>query len=276
LLDGDVGGLFPLHRQLVNEAVTRLGGERLIAASAVWFVIGLEVPVSRWSLEHAGVTRKSALASSPPRSGSSPFTSLLAALGILAFHFAPRRARDPRLSLLGAAIRGVNLPSGSHWVARRSCAQSFLRDGSPLPTSTGIDNHAMILAVIFNRCAKCRQILAGLCLCAVLGTSVAAGAKPPPPRAVGPIASTAIGTASTYVGQVRFVDDQVNGNVYKAVREDEQRRRIALYDAEPLVASNPPCDEADRPHYWILDATGTGFLSSREPANSFSRKVPGR
>jgi hypothetical protein len=200
-------------------------------------LIGLEVPVSRWSLEHAGVH---------PQVGSGV---LLAALGILAF------------SLLGAAIRGVNLPSGSHLGRpRRPCAQSFLRDGSPLPYLHGHRQPRVILAVIFNRCAKCRQILAGLCLCAVLGTSVAAGAKLPPPRAVGPIASTAIGTASTYVGQVRFVDDQVNGNVYKAVREDDQRRRIALYDAEPLVASNTAL---------VMGPTGRiiGFSMPRAPGS---------
>ena len=85
-----------------------------------------------------------------------------------------------------------------------------------------------------------RLISCGACLCTVLLTSIAAGAKPPPPRSVEPILSTAIGATGTYVGQVRFVDDQVNGNVYRAaVREDEQRRRIALYDAEPLVESNP-------------------------------------
>jgi hypothetical protein len=43
-------------------------------------VIGLEIPISRWSLEHAGITRQV---------GSGV---LLAALGILAFHFSGRRS----------------------------------------------------------------------------------------------------------------------------------------------------------------------------------------
>jgi hypothetical protein len=66
-------------RQLVNDVVIRLGGERSIAASAVWFVIGLEIPISRWSLEHAGINRHAGTG------------VLLAALGILAFHFSGRR-----------------------------------------------------------------------------------------------------------------------------------------------------------------------------------------
>jgi hypothetical protein len=66
-------------RQLVNDVVIRLGGERSIATSAVWFVIGLEIPISRWSLEHAGINRHAGTG------------VLLAALGILAFHFSGRR-----------------------------------------------------------------------------------------------------------------------------------------------------------------------------------------
>jgi hypothetical protein len=118
----------------------------------------------------------------------------------------------------------------------------------------------VIVPVLFNHCEKCRRIVAGTCLCATLFVSVAAGAKPPPARAVGPIVSTAIGAISTYVGQVRFVDDQVNGNVYTVVRKDEQRRRIALYDDEPLVASNPDLVMDPTGRIIGFDAAETGFL----------------
>src|SRR5205807_3511706 len=67
-------------KRLVNEVVIRLGGEKSIAASAVWFIIGLEIPISRWSLEHAGINRHAGTG------------VLLAALGILAFYFSGRRS----------------------------------------------------------------------------------------------------------------------------------------------------------------------------------------
>src|SRR5690349_15580744 len=43
---------------LVSETVMHLGGEGSVAASAVLFAVGLEVPVSRWSVEHAGLCRQ--------------------------------------------------------------------------------------------------------------------------------------------------------------------------------------------------------------------------
>jgi hypothetical protein len=39
-------------RQLVTEVVLRLGGQGCLAASVVWYVVGLEIPISRWSTEH--------------------------------------------------------------------------------------------------------------------------------------------------------------------------------------------------------------------------------
>jgi hypothetical protein len=35
-----------------------LGGQRSLPGSALLYVIGLEISVSRWSLEHAGLDRK--------------------------------------------------------------------------------------------------------------------------------------------------------------------------------------------------------------------------
>jgi hypothetical protein len=66
--------------RLVNDAMLALGGERSLAGSALWYAIGLEIPISRWSLEHAGLDRHVGTG------------VLLAALGILAFHFAGRRS----------------------------------------------------------------------------------------------------------------------------------------------------------------------------------------
>jgi len=45
-------------RRVVKDTVMRLGGEGSLAASAVWFVVGLEVPASRRSVEHAGLCRQ--------------------------------------------------------------------------------------------------------------------------------------------------------------------------------------------------------------------------
>jgi hypothetical protein len=47
---------------------------------ALWYVVGLEIPISRWSLEHAGLNRHLATG------------VLLAALGISAFQFSGRRS----------------------------------------------------------------------------------------------------------------------------------------------------------------------------------------
>ena len=55
-------------------------GQGSIAASCIWEVVGLEVPITRWSVEEAGLTRQV---------GSGV---LLAGLGILAFHFSGRRS----------------------------------------------------------------------------------------------------------------------------------------------------------------------------------------
>lgn len=111
---------------------------------------------------------------------------------------------------------------------------------------------------VFNLCKTCRRLVAGTCLCAALFVS-AAGAKPPPARAVGPMLSTAIGATSTFVGHVSLrVDDQVNGKVYTAVREEEQRRRIALYEHDPLMATDPDFVTGPTSSFFGFDATTTG------------------
>jgi hypothetical protein len=66
-------------RRAISSAIERLGGQGSIAASCIWAVVGLEVPVSRWAVEHAGIHRRVAAG------------VLLASLSVLVAHFAGQR-----------------------------------------------------------------------------------------------------------------------------------------------------------------------------------------
>jgi len=56
-------------------AIDQLGGQDSIAAWCIWAIVGLEIPISRWAVDHAGINRHAGAG------------VLLPALGILAAYF---------------------------------------------------------------------------------------------------------------------------------------------------------------------------------------------
>jgi hypothetical protein len=95
-------------------------------------------------------------------------------------------------------------------------------------------HHFLLGSMILDRCAKCRRLVAGICLCAFLsgaGEALLAGAELPlypADQAKAWVAGGATGTA-TATGRSLLVDDQITGNTYSAAWPDLQQR-AALYN----------------------------------------------